>query len=111
MLKNVERALAKLAQMHSALSDAAQAALETTAQNALADAQSAAPVDTGRLRGSLCAECAGTSARVSTACPYAAAVEHGSSRQAARPNLAPAPARHRPNFASLSAQLARERLG
>ena len=60
------------------------------AGEALVSAASAVPVDTGRLRGSLSVRSAGLSASVVSDCPYAAFVELGSGRSAARPFLLPA---------------------
>ena len=48
-------------------------------------AKARAPVDTGRLRESIRAEAEGLTARVVADCPYAAAVELGTSRSAPQP--------------------------
>lgn len=55
------------------------------AQVHCAAAKERAPVDTGRLRGSIRAEAEGLNARVLTDCEYAAAVEFGTSERAPQP--------------------------
>lgn len=48
-------------------------------------AKSRAPVDTGRLRGSIRMEAEGLTARVIADCPYAAAVELGTAKRPPQP--------------------------
>lgn len=54
------------------------------------DAASNAPVDTGRLRGSIETSVSGTTATVEATAPYSAYVEEGTSKAAAQPFLKPA---------------------
>ena len=68
----------------------ARTLVRETADSACAAARSAAPVDTGRLRGSLSVQGGEMQATVRAGCDYAAAVELGSARSAARPFLLPA---------------------
>ena len=83
------KAAANLRALGPALRRAAAQAASETAQSALREAQSRAPVRTGRLRGSLSVRAQGGSAIVCADCAYAAAVELGTSRRPARPFLHP----------------------
>lgn len=64
--------------------------LESTAKAVAKDARANAPVDTGRLRGSITTEMDGDTAIVRATAPYAVYVELGTSRAAAQPFLKPA---------------------
>ncbi len=83
-------ALARLSGLRAALAPAAQKGVHAALTRTLKSAQSAAPVDTGRLRGSLSIDEGALSGAVKTACPYASAVEFGTRRASAQPFLAPA---------------------
>ena len=100
------KAAANLRALGPALRRAAAQAASETAQSALREAQSRAPVRTGRLRGSLSVRAQGGSAIVCAECAYAAAVELGTSRRPARPFLHPAAQAQRAAFPALSAKRA-----
>ena len=59
--------------------------VQRAAEEYCAAAKSRAPVETGRLRDSIRAQCDGLSARVTTDCEYAAAVEFGTSKHPPQP--------------------------
>ena len=64
--------------------------LEEAANAACLAAKAAAPVETGQLRSSISVRSDGERFFVGTDCEYAAAVEFGTSRRAARPFLSTA---------------------
>lgn len=105
MLKNAKRAQARLRRIGGVLAEQAQAAAVSAAENARREAMSMVPVDSGRLRGSLTVrECDG-GASVATDCPYASAVELGTSRRAATPFLLPAMEGQREGFAEAARRI------
>lgn len=75
MLKNFRRYLEQ----------AAAEKVREAAEEACEQAKARAPVRTGKLRDSISAEADGLSARVYTDCPYAAAVEFGTSKRPPQP--------------------------
>ena len=81
---------ARLMRMRRALPGAAEAAAMEAAERARALAVAAAPVDTGRLRGSIVVKKMVNGAAAAAECPYAAAVELGSARAGAQPFMSPA---------------------
>ena len=90
MLRNGRRGCKRVKALGEALARTGAAAALETARAACAQAQSLAPVDTGRLRGSIRVRAEKDAAAVATDCSYAAAVELGTSACAARPFLKPA---------------------
>lgn len=64
--------------------------LTRAAETVRARAAALAPVETGRLRASLAVKSEGDRVILSCDCPYAAAVELGTSKRAATPFLLPA---------------------
>ena len=90
MLKNAARVRVRLKAVWPELEAGAEALVLQAARAAQAEAASLAPVDTGRLKESIRVKGQGLSASVATDCPYAPAVELGSSRSAARPFMTPA---------------------
>lgn len=89
-MKGVDRLRAKLLAVAPACRQAAEEAVRQGAEDAARAAAALAPVDTGRLRGSIAARASGLSAEVSADCDYAAAVELGGQHRPARPFLLPA---------------------
>ena len=81
---------ARLMRMRRALPGEAEAAAMDAAERARALAVAAAPVDTGRLRGSIVVKRMENGAAAAAECPYAAAVEFGSARAGAQPFMSPA---------------------
>ena len=81
---------ARLMRMRRALPVAMEAAAMDAAERARALAVAAAPVYTGRLRGSIVVKQMENGAAAAAECPYAAAVEFGSSRACAQPFMSPA---------------------
>ena len=75
MLKNFREYLNRIAQEK----------VREAAEEACGRAKARAPVQTGALRDSISVEIDGLTARVFTDCPYAAAVEFGTSKRAPRP--------------------------
>ena len=67
------------------LEELAAERVRLAAEECCEDAMARAPVETGRLRNSLRVELDGLTARVVTDCPYAAAVEFGTSKRAPQP--------------------------
>lgn len=90
MLKNGDRLMGRLSELRERLNDDAARLVSLAADGACKTARSLAPVDTGELRGSICASRGGLEARVTAACGYAAAVEFGTSRMPPRPFMQPA---------------------
>lgn len=82
MLKNPARIVAQAMQIATAL---AEESVLAAAQERCEAAKGRAPVQTGALRESISMKADGLSAVVYTNCPYAAAVELGTSRRAPRP--------------------------
>lgn len=82
----------------------AAAATRKTGASIERDAKILAPVDTGNLRASIGTEVSGDGRRgvmtvsVGPTAAYGAYVEHGTSRMAAQPYLAPATQRHVPGW-------------
>ena len=97
-MKNLARLSGRIDTLGRKLHVGAARAVERAAREVRDDARSFAPVETGRLRGSIRAEAEGETARVTTACPYAAAVEFGTSDAAAQPFLQPAAAGRKADF-------------
>ena len=81
---------ARLKRLRRALPGAAEAAAMDAAERARALAVAAAPMDTGRLRGSIVGKKMENGAAAAAECPYAAAVEFGSARASAQPFMSPA---------------------
>ena len=81
---------ARLRRLCRELPGAAEAAAMAAAEQARALAMAAAPVDPGRLRGSIVVKKMENGAAAAAECPYAAAVEFGSSRACAQPFMSPA---------------------
>ena len=73
-------------------------AVAKTALAVVADAQAAAPVDTGALRGSISADIRGAEAVVGPTVHYGGYVELGTSKMRAQPYLFPAADKHTPAF-------------
>lgn len=89
-MNNLSRALSRLSSLPDALrSAAARAALEAAKATESA-ARAAVPVRTGALRASIAARSDGDQAQVTASKLYAACVENGTHRTAARPYLWPA---------------------
>lgn len=84
-MKKLNRGVRRLADMRRALSGAEEILMDA-AEQVRARAASLAPVETGRLRDSLTVR----DHSVVADCPYASAVELGTSRRAATPFLLPA---------------------
>ena len=82
MLRNWERVCPRALEIVTA---AAEKRVAEKAQERCAAAKARAPVDTGELRNSISAQADGLTARVAADCPYAAAVEFGTSRRAPQP--------------------------
>lgn len=97
-MRNLERLSGRLDALGGRLHAGARRGVERAAGAACAEARELAPVDTGRLRESIRYAAAGESASVTTDCPYAAAVEFGTSKAAAQPFMAPAAAGQRAEF-------------
>lgn len=104
-MTGADRLRAKLLAVVPACEDAAAEAVKQSAQAARDVAASLAPVDTGRLRGSIEASAEGLSAEVTAGCDYAAAVELGG-RAPARPFLLPAAQAAALTFPALARRLA-----
>lgn len=85
MLKNVHSARAKLETLAADLEKQAAEQVRAAAEERCAAAKARCPVVTGRLRNSIRAEIKGLEAQVVSDCPYAAAVELGTSKRAPRP--------------------------
>ncbi len=85
MLRNLDRALARLQALGQAIKARAAAETLSAARQAADGARARAPVDTGRLRSSLRAEQDGMNARMLTDCPYARAVEFGTAHTPPQP--------------------------
>lgn len=85
MLKGLGRACAAIERKKAQLTAEAEKRVLSAAEEARDRARSRAPVDTGRLRDSIRAESDGLTARMATDCPYAAAVEFGTSKHSPRP--------------------------
>ena len=102
---------ARLRRLCRELPGAAEAAAMAAAEQARALAMAAAPVDTGRLRGSIVVKKMENGAAVSAECPYAAAVEFGSVRAGAQPFMMPALEGARETFLESASKRAREALG
>ena len=90
MLRNGDRACVRLEALRRSLEEAARRGVAGLAEAAAEEAARRAPVDTGRLRASIRARADGLSAAVTADCPYAAAVELGTSRRPPQPYLVPA---------------------
>ena len=102
---------ARLKRLRRALPGAAEAAAMDAAERARALAVAAAPVDTGRLRGSIVVKRTENGAAAAAECPYAAAVEFGSVRAGAQPFMMPALEGARETFLESASKRAREALG
>lgn len=85
MLRNGGRLQARLSGLKREIREAAQEQVILAAQKARDGARARAPVDSGALRESIVVRAEGLEARVATDCPYAAAVEFGTSRRAPQP--------------------------
>ena len=110
-MKSMDRLIARLRAIPGYCTEAgAEAALES-AEEARDMAASLAPVDTGRLRGSIAVSAMENGAAVSADCDYAACVELGTRRAAARPYLYPAAQAQAGAFPARAAQHFRERMG
>lgn len=81
-------------------------AVAKTARDIAADAQAAAPVDTGALRNSVTADINGMEAVIGPGVHYGGYVELGTSRMRAQPYLFPAADRHERPFAEACADAA-----
>jgi len=103
----LSRLRGKLDVVRRGLYSAADEAVSAAAQRALAEARQGAPVDTGRLRGSLTVRTEDCAAVVATDCPYAAAVELGSGRSAPKPFMTSAADAQRRSFVQDAVRLAR----
>ena len=90
MLRNADRLMGRLNEFRAKLNDDASRAVVRAAESACLAARSMAAVDTGELRGSISVSHGGLESRVVAACGYAALVEFGTSRMAARPFMQPA---------------------
>ena len=102
---------ARLRRLCRALPGAMEAAAMDAAERARALAMAAAPVDTGRLRGSIVVKKIENGAAVAAECPYAAAVEFGSARAGAQPFMSPAAEGARETFLESASKRAGEALG
>lgn len=102
---------ARLRRLRGELPGAAEAAAMDAAERARTLAVAAAPVDTGRLRGSIVVKQIGNGAAVAAECPYAAAVELGSARACAQPFMMPALEDTREAFLESASKRAGEALG
>lgn len=108
-MNGAARLRAKIARMGTGCRAAAEQAVQQAAEAARDAAAANAPVETGRLRGSIRASVSGLTAEVSAGCEYAAAVELGSRKHPAQPYLLPAA--QESNFAELAAELAAKAMG
>lgn len=99
MLRNAERACARLAALAKEVETAARLGVAQAAEEAAEEACRRAPVDTGRLKSGIRARSEGLTASVSADCDYAAAVELGTSRRAPQPFMQPAAELSRGTFA------------
>lgn len=110
MLKNLKRVQDRLRRIGPALTGSAAESVLSAAERARLDAAGRAPAKTGRLRASLTVRLSEGGASVTADCPYAAAVELGTSRMPPQPFLAPAAEALRRDFPDNAARLTRERL-
>lgn len=74
--------------------------VQETTEDVASEARRLAPVDTGKLRGSIETRTGGLDGEVVTDAPYAGYVEFGTSRAPAKPFLTPAAEIHRRRFIS-----------
>ena len=86
-------------------------AARESAEAAREEAAANAPVDTGRLRGSIAVSAMENGAAVRADCDYAACVELGTRRAAARPFLFPAAQAQVGAFPERAARYFKERMG
>ena len=108
MLRNLGRAQDRLRRIGPMLAESAAEAALSAAERARLDAAGRAPVKTGRLRASLAVRRIEGGAAVTADCPYAAAVELGTSKTPPQPFLAPAADARRRDFPDEASRLARE---
>ena len=104
MIRGAEALGARLERMKERLYRGAEETVAEAAQAVCAEAAARAPVETGRLRGSIHASAEGLTAAVRCDCPYGAAVELGTSRQSARPFMQPAAETERAELARRAAR-------
>lgn len=110
MIRGAEALGTRLGKIDAALRQAAEETVAESAKAVCEGAAARAPVETGRLRSSICASAAGLEAAVRSDCPYAAAVELGTSRRSARPFMEPAAETERAEMAKRFAKAARKAL-
>ena len=110
-MTGVDRLRAKLLAVAPACESAGEEAARQAADGARDLAAGLAPVETGRLRGSLTVTSAGTSAEVCADCEYAAAVELGGRGRPARPFMLPAAQASAAGFFDQARRLAARAVG
>lgn len=98
-ISGMDRLTARLGAIEQDMLEAAQARMAAVLERVKREAQESCPVQSGRLRSSITAQVTrtpeGITCKLCAQAPYAAAVELGLTRQAARPFLYPAYAANR----------------